>query len=76
MWIQKVEFPNELIGIEIFRIYGSDLRLLFGTFDIDTERMNFVLTDKWSSKKENDLWNFCNFWYFRIFSFLILIIAF
>lgn len=75
MWIQ-VEFPNELIEIEIFWIYYSDLRLLFGTFDVDTKDVNFVLTNKWSSKKENDLWNFCNFWYFRIFSFLILIIAF
>lgn len=75
MWIQ-VEFPNELSEIEIFWIYYSDLRLLFGTFDIDTKDVNFVLTNKWSSKKENDLWNFCNFWYFRIFSFLILIIAF
>lgn len=75
MWIQ-VEFPNELSEIEIFWIYYSDLRLLFGTFDIDTKDVNFVLTNKWSSKKENDLWNFCNFWHFRIFSFLILIIAF
>lgn len=75
MWIQ-VEFPNELSEIEIFWIYYSDLRLLFGTFDIDAKDVNFVLTNKWSSKKENDLWNFCNFWYFRIFSFLILIIAF
>lgn len=75
MWMQ-VEFPNELSEIEIFWIYYSDLRLLFGTFDIDTKDVNFVLTNKWSSKKENDLWNFCNFWYFRIFSFLILIIAF
>lgn len=75
MWIQ-VEFPNELSEIEIFWIYYSDLRLLFGIFDIDTKDVNFVLTNKWSSKKENDLWNFCNFWYFRIFSFLILIIAF
>lgn len=69
MWIQ-VEFPNELIGIEIFRIYDSDIRLLFGTFDIDTELVNFVLTNKRSSKKENDLW------YFRMFPFLIVIIAF
>lgn len=60
MWIQ-VEFPNELSEIEIFWIYYSDLRLLFGTFDIDAKDVNFVLTNKWSSKKDNDLWNFCNF---------------